>query len=95
MVEMEKKPWHEFVALEDLSDDLQIIAETVGLPEAIRLAEQCGGCRLSIPKNGLQIAVTKWMRREYNGRNLRRIAMAAGVSERKALEIIQAKEEGE
>lgn len=78
------------ITVSDLRGEQRDLAEAVGLETYLKLVRMFGGCNLYIYKADtiLRIARDAEIRNRYNGRNLRELVAAYGMSERTVREII-------
>ena len=89
---IKKDPWMEGmdVSIEDFnSDELQMIAEIIGVESTIRLIQELGGINVAIPKKGLNVIKKRFLITNYDGNNMKRIAVTLGISSTYASRIIQ------
>ncbi len=74
---------------EELSSDLQLVSETLGLPVARGLVREFGGCQLSIPKGAARQAIIRHILKRYNGHNATFLSKELGVSTRRIFQILK------
>ncbi len=67
---------HEKISLDNLPDDLQMIAETLSIDIALKLSKNFGGMRIYIPKieHVLRSNRNNHIRQEFNGANHKMLA---------------------
>lgn len=76
---------------EDLQEQHQLIAEAVGIEGLIRLSKYFGGSSLNIPqkRNLLKQKIYAAIYREYDGDNIKRLAVKYDVSEATVYNIVR------
>ena len=79
------------VTMENIPEELQPIAEIIGMDKLIELSSFLGGCQFYIPtKNNLiRRTVYTAIKKEFNGGNVRELAQKYGKSERTVHRIIK------
>lgn len=77
--------------IQDLQEQHQLIAEAVGMEGLLRLCEYFGGSSINIPqkRNLLKQKVYDAIYREYDGDNIKRLAVKYDVSETTVYNIVR------
>lgn len=71
------------IEVEDLpTENLQRVAKTIGISNLKVLMLKCGGMVLHIPKTYSKIYYRKYIEKNWNGKNAKKIASDLGVTER-------------
>jgi Mor family transcriptional regulator len=84
--------WIREVEIEDLLErDTQLIAEYCGIDVLLKLWECLPGLNLYISTKPLIEAKKRYIRKFYDGKNVKQIALILGVSERFVYEVIGGK----
>lgn len=83
--------WAKDIALADLPEIYQAVAEVVGLENAISLSELLSGQLVYFPKldSLLRIRRDSAIRREFTGRNHRDLARKFGLTEQRIRNILR------
>ena len=88
--------WYNEVALDDIPEQYQDLAELIGIPAFVILTQQRGGTYMYLPKADALIRSIrdKRIRDEYNGYNLDHLAIKYGLSTIRVREIAQSSDKG-
>lgn len=78
------------VTVEDLPEDMQLVADSIGLGATIALMTGCAGLTLNIPKRGFIKAARRYIVRAYDGTNSKDLALACGMTERFVYSVLAA-----
>ena len=80
---MERVNYLDIITLEDLQEQHKIYANLIGLENVIKLSYKFGGTQIYIPKPDELAKELKYkkIREEYNGANIRELAIKYDVSE--------------
>lgn len=78
------------VTVEDLPEDMQLVADSIGLGATIDLMTGCAGLTLNIPKRGFIKAARRYIIRRYDGTNSKDLALACGMTERFVYSVLAA-----
>ena len=78
------------ITIDDMpNEDMRLVAETCGLPVAVRLMKACGGAELYIPRFGFKRLIDRKIVEEFNGCNASRLCSRYKVSKRYVYNIIR------
>lgn len=78
------------IRMEDIPQDYQVIAQTLGLEAFLTLTDLCGGLNLYIPKRESleREGRDREIRARFDGRNIRALAAQFRLSERQIRKIL-------
>ncbi len=70
------------LSIEDMpSEDLKLVARACGVEVAAKLLEELPGVTLYVPKSGITQVKKNYIRKSFNGRNAKKLAIETGYSE--------------
>lgn len=69
-----------FTEADLFNEDLKLIADILGLEAAFVLVLKLGGVQLSIPKRGLNRVIERYILKNFDGSNVRALAIKCGVT---------------
>lgn len=76
--------YRDFIEIFDESDlpndDMQLVADVLGIEAAFLLILELGGIQLCIPKSGLKKLAEKYIRANFDGSNAKALAVKCHVS---------------
>ena len=61
--------------------DMRLVAEACGVETAVKLLTELPGIHISIPKAGVRRVIWAYVRKNYNGKNIKKLALEVGLSE--------------
>lgn len=74
---------YENVTLEDMpTDDMREIAEICGVDNTVEIMRIFAGLTINVPANFSKKLVDKYIKKNYNGSNMKKICRVCGVSSR-------------
>lgn len=81
------------ITIEDLQEQYRDYAEVIGVENAVKLSNFLGGSHICIPKleNLLKAGRYKNIIEEYDGTNIKQLAVKYGVSERTVYRLLEGK----
>lgn len=79
------------ISLDDLQEQYREYAEVIGVENLLNLSQFCGGTQIYIPKTDELLKELKYrcIRAEYNGENIRQLAIKYNVSESTIYRIVR------
>lgn len=82
--------WMEYIKIEQLPEDYQLLARIVGLENTIRIAQELKSVHLYLksPERLFQAAKEQYVLANFDGRNHRRLALDTGLSERHIYDLV-------
>lgn len=71
--------WHDTIGKGYLSEDLQVVAETIGLPATRKLMKKFQGTNIYFPKRCDMKYIQDFIKRNYNGDNREEVQKHLGI----------------
>lgn len=82
--------WLKDITIDDMpNEDMRMVAETCGLPVAVKLMKACGGTKLYVPRVGFKKLIDRKIVEEFRGCNVRKLSLKYGVSRTYVFNILQ------
>jgi Mor family transcriptional regulator len=80
------------LTIDDLpNEDLVLVAKSCGIEVATQLMVNLQGLTISIPRSAMRKIICKYISENYNGKNVKQLALECGVSTRYVYCVIQKK----
>lgn len=88
-----KKPAQISIKIEDLPNNYQQVAHTIGLEKALALSRHMGGGAVYVPHISklLRVVTSRAVRKEFNGKNCIALGIKYGYTERWIREMLKEK----
>lgn len=88
--ETSKSTWQDYINVEQLPEDYQLLVQTIGLEMTIKLAYQFPKVQFYFksPESLFLSAKEKYIRENFTGNNHRRLALDTSLSERHVYDVI-------
>lgn len=79
------------VSIDDIPNDLALLADVVGIDIVIEICEKFGGCQIYFPKSNSLYRKNRdnIIKDEFNGKNLRELSIKYKISETQIRNIIK------
>ncbi len=71
------------------NDDLKDLAQVCGMETAIKLLKELNGIHIYIPKDGFKKVIDRFIIKNFNGTNAKKLAIICDISEVHVYEIIR------
>lgn len=89
---MKKEDWISRLTIDDMPNtDMELVAHSCGIEVAARLLAELPGLSISVPKTGLRKVINRYIAEEYDGNNVKELALECSVSIRHVYNIINKK----
>lgn len=81
--------WKEIMIFEDLpNEDMRAIANICGIEVVLKLMEHMPGLIVNVPKNGMKKVKERYIVDNYNGHNVKELALICSVSLRHVYNVL-------
>ena len=78
------------ITIDDMPNaDMKLVAETCGVETAVKLLTELPGIQINIPKAGVRRVTWAYVRKNYNGKNIKKLALEVGLSENWLYQILK------
>jgi len=78
------------MSLDDLpNEDLKDLAHVCGIHTAIKLLQDLNGIHIYIPKDGFKKVIERFIIKNFDGSNAKKLALACNISEVHVYEIVR------
>jgi Mor family transcriptional regulator len=81
--------WREIIVFDDLpNEDMRAIASICGIEVVLKLMEHMPGLIINVPKNGMKKVKERYIIDNYDGHNVKELALICGVSLRHIYNVV-------